>query len=67
MNKIYKSCSPKYTDDDVKRLSGVGSTASYATLMNKSIKEAIHLTENEKIVGMVMDFDGIHFWIETNK
>lgn len=65
MEKLYKTCSPKYTDNDIKNLSGTVSWCSYAQLIDKSIKEAIRLRPAEKIVGMEMDTDGIKFYLET--
>lgn len=67
MDKIFKSCSPKYTNEQIGRMGGVKTFRSYVALLNKSINEAIGKKENEKIVGMVMDQDGITFIIETEK
>lgn len=65
MEKIYKSCSPKYTDEDIKYKSGIVTFASHATLFKESYEQAIGLKPNEKIVGMMLDWDGITFYIEN--
>lgn len=67
MQTIYKSCSPKYTDEQVKRLSGVTTFVSFARLLNLSIYDAIGKKPNEKIVGMVITTDGVQLYIENEE
>ena len=65
MEKIYKSCSPKYTDSQIKYLTGQVTFASHARLFKQSYEQAIGLKPNEKIVGMITDWDGMTFRIEN--
>lgn len=64
MSKIYKSCSPKYTNEQVKNLCGVVTFVSYERLLKTSLYDAIRKKDDEQIVGMVIDFDGITVYIE---
>ena len=63
--KIYKSCSPKYTNEQIQHLSGTVSFVSWERLLVDSINQAIRKTEKEKIVGMEIDEDGVKVYIET--
>lgn len=65
--KIYKSCTPGISDDQfmLKGLDGLTSFVSFERLMTKSIKEAIGLKKNERIRGLVIEYDGIQVYIET--
>lgn len=62
---IYKSLSKKYSDWDIRTLSGVVSFVSYHRLMNNSIKECLALKSNEEVVGLKITDDGITCIIET--
>jgi len=63
--KIYKSCTPGLSDEEFKLKGGGGSVCfvSYARLLNSSIEQAVGKKPNERIAGLVMDYDGItvHF------
>lgn len=64
---IYKSCSPKYTNEQISRLSGMQTFVSYERLLNTSLYSAIGKKENEVMVGMKMDSDGITVYIESRE
>lgn len=65
MKAIYKSCSPKYTNEQIEHLSGVTTFVSFERLLKTGINDAINKKENEKIVGMKITEDGITIRIET--
>lgn len=65
MQTVYKSCSPKYTHQDIADMGTcTKSFVSFERLLKTPIYEAISLRPNEKIVGMVIDVDGIYCIIE---
>jgi len=64
---IYKSCSPKYTHDDIKRVSGTQVFVSYERLLHTTIYQAINKKDNDVMVGMKMDIDGITVYIESKE
>ena len=68
MQTVYKSCSPKYTHQDIADMGTcTKSFVSFERLLKTSIYEAIALRSNEKIVGMQIDMDGIYCYIETKE
>lgn len=67
MEKIYKSCSSKYTNEQIKNLTGTTSFASFERLLTTSLYDAIRKRPNEVMVGMIIDFDGIQVYLETTK
>jgi len=67
MEAIYKSLSSKYSDEDIKRKSGVVHFISYMRLKHASLSESSGLKDQEDIVGLKMDEDGITCYIETIK
>lgn len=72
METIYKTCSPKYTSQEISSLNiansiGTVSFVSFERLLRNSVYEAIGLKPNEEIVGMKIDQDGITCYIETKK
>ncbi len=63
---IFKSCSYKYSDDDVKRLSGgVQTFVSFERLLKTPLYEAIGLKEYEVMVAMKITYDGIQVYLEN--
>lgn len=67
MEKIYKTCSAKYTNEDIKKMSGVCTFVSYERLLTTPINWAIGKKPKETIVGMAMEYDGIRVYVETEE
>lgn len=63
--KIYKSCTAGLSDEDFREYhtSGLSTFISYERLMRESIKQNLRVTE--RIVGMLMNEDGITLFLET--
>lgn len=57
---------PIYIDriQNIQRTSGVVSFVSYGRLVNESIKEAIGLRENERIIGVQATLWGLNVYVE---
>ena len=64
MEHVYKSYSEKYTDNDVRKLSGLVAQVSLSRLL-PFIQEAIGLKSNETIVGIDISTHGVKCYIET--
>jgi hypothetical protein len=66
-NKIYKTCTPGLSDEHFAtyRCSGLSSFISFERLTKTDIKTGIGLKPTERIVGMVIDYDGITVYLET--
>lgn len=62
---MYKTCSAKYTNEEVERLSGTIIFISYEQLFRISIKDALKLRDTEELVGMRISIDGIDCIIEN--
>ncbi len=65
MGEIYKSLVSKYTDQQIQYLSGTVTYVSFERLQENSINDCIGKKDNETIVGLVIDNDGIKIYIET--
>lgn len=64
---IYKSCSPKYTNDQIKHLTVTKSFVSYERLLSQSLYYAIGKRDNEVMVGMQITSDGIYVLLESKE
>ena len=67
MQKIYKSCSAKYTDEQIRNIGGTNIFVSFEQLLRTPLYEAMKKQPNEKMVGMEISYDGIKVYIETEK
>lgn len=67
MSRIYKSFVPEYKNEDIPRVGTLSSFVSFERLIKTSIQEAIKLKPTEKMIGMVIDFDGITIYLERIK
>jgi hypothetical protein len=65
--KIYKSCTAGLSDKqfELTCTSGLTTFISFARLMRNTIGS--QLRKNERIVGMVIDHDGIQLYLENIK
>lgn len=66
MKAIYKSLSSKYSDEDIERKSGSVHFVGYMRLKHTSLSESSRLKDNEDIIGLKIDDNGLTCYIETN-
>ena len=64
MEAIYKSCSEKYSNEDIFNMVGLTSFVPHERLLKTSIYDAIKKKDNEVLVGMKIDDNGITCYIE---
>ena len=67
MTKIYKSLSAKYTNKQIEMLSGTVCYVSFGRMLKQSIEDCVGLKEDEIIVGLEIDSNGIKCYIEKIK